>query len=91
MELVHKKGKELCLMSLDRASVLATNPDNTLQVMYQRIGDEFLCIVKKYGSKTNPDEAIRISPKEYVDGFVKCVKENWFFNFFKTNKIITWI
>ena len=66
------------------------NPDNTLQVMYQRVGDEFLCIVKKYGSKTNPDEAITVSPEEYVKGFKKCVKEHWFFNFFKDNKIITW-
>ena len=90
MELINAKGKELCLMSLKMASIMATNPDNTLQVMYQRVGDEFLCIVKKYGSKTNPDEAITVSPEEYVKGFKKCVKEHWFFNFFKDNKIITW-
>ena len=90
MEMVHCKGKDGCLKSLKMASIMATNPENTLQVMYQRDGDEFLCIVKKYGSKTNPDEAIRISPQEYIKGFQKCVKEHWFFNFFQDNKIITW-
>lgn len=84
------KGKELCLMSLKMASVMATSPDNTLQVMYERDGNMFRCIVKKYGSKTHPDEAILLTPEQYINGFKRCVKEHWFFNFFKERRIITW-
>lgn len=90
MELVRKNGKEGCLESLKMASIMATNPENTLQVMYERKGNEFLCIVKKYGAKTNPEEAVTLSAKEYVDGFQKCVKEGWLFTFFKDKRVITW-
>lgn len=90
MELIRKNGKDACLLSLKMASVMATNPGNTLQVMYERRGDSFLCIVKKYGAKTKAEEAITLSPKEYVDGFQKCVDEGWLFNFFKDKRVITW-
>lgn len=90
MEVTRTKGKELCLKSLKMASVMATNPDNTLQVLYERKDNTFLCIVKKYGAKTNPEEAIILSPKEYVDGFKKCVNEHWFFTMFEERKVISW-
>ena len=86
MEFFHGLGKELCLQSLDMASVVVTNPQKTLQVLYERDGNEFLCILKQYGAKTNSEEAIRLSPKEYVDNFRKCVKEKWVFQFFKETK-----
>ena len=35
-----------------------TKPDNSLQVLFERSDDKFLCIVKKYGTATNADEAI---------------------------------
>lgn len=89
MELFHATGKESCLQSLKMASVVATNPQKTLQVLYERDGDEFLCILKQYGAKTNPEEAIRLSPKEYVDNYKKCFKENWFFLFLEETKAIT--
>lgn len=89
MERIHGKGKELCLKSLDMASVVATNPQKTLQVLFERDGNEFLCILKQYGAKTNEEEAIRLSPKEYVINFKKCVKEDWFFHFFRETKAIT--
>ena len=89
MEFFHGLGKELCLQSLDMASVVVTNPQKTLQVLYERDGNEFLCILKQYGAKTNSEEAIRLSPKEYVDNFRKCVKEKWVFLFFKETKAIT--
>jgi len=90
MELITCTAKEAYFDSIRQASVMATNPDNTVQVLWQRDGNEFLCIVKKYGSKTIADEALRISIPEYRNAFKKCMKEDWFFNFFKDNKIITW-
>ena len=89
MERIYGKGKELCLKSLDMASVVATNPQKTLQVLFERDGNEFLCILKQYGAKTNSEEAIRLSPKEYVDNYKKCFKENWFFLFLEETKAIT--
>ena len=89
MEFIHGSGKEFCLKSLDMASVVATNPQKTLQVLFERDGNEFLCILKQYETKINSEEAIRLSPKEYVDNFRKCYKEDWFFHFFEETKVIT--
>jgi hypothetical protein len=90
MEMVRCTGKEAYLKSIRQASVMATNKDNTLQVLWERDGDAILCIVKKYGSKTNPEEAIRLSISEYRNAFKKCLNEKWLFQFFNSRRIITW-
>ena len=90
MEIRTMKGKEGFLLSLKQSSIMFTNPDNTLQALFERDGDNFLCIIKKYGSKTIANEAISLTLEEYRKSFGKCWKEHWFFNFFKDKKIITW-
>lgn len=90
MEVVTMKGKEAFLLSLRQGSLMFTKPDNSLQVLFERQGDKFLCVVKKYGVKTNADEAIALTLQEYKKSFGRCWKEQWFFNFFKDKKIITW-
>jgi hypothetical protein len=90
MIIVTMKGKDAFLLSLKRSSLMFTKPDNSLQVLFERDGDKFLCIVKKYGVKTNPEEAIALTFDEYKKSFGRCWKEQWFFNFFKDKKIITW-
>lgn len=90
MKLVTLKGKDAFLLSLKQASIMFTSPDNTLQALFERDGDNFLCIIKKYGSKTVGDEAITLSFDEYKKNFGKCWTEHWFYNFFSEKKIITW-
>ena len=90
MDIKVVKGREAFALSLKRASVMFTNPDNTLQALFERDGDNFLCIIKKYGSKTVPGEAISLTLNEYAKSFGKCIEEKWFLNLFSQKKIITW-
>ena len=43
-----------------------------------------------FSHRSKESKFILDGPKEYVDGFQRCVNEGWLFNFFKDNKIITW-
>jgi len=90
MELVTLKGRDAFLLSLKKASIMFTNPENTLQALFERDGDNFLCVIKKYGSKTVSDEALTLTFDEYKKNFGKCIRENWFLNLFTDKKIITW-
>ena len=90
MKICKNTAKEIFLRSLKCASVLITNPENTLQVMYEKDGNNWLRIVKKYGAKTTKDEAIRVNYDEYKAGFKKCVAGKWLFHTFKERHIITW-
>lgn len=89
MKLVKMKGKDAFLLSLKKSSIMFTKPDNSLQVLFERSDDKFLCIVKKYGTATNADEAIELTFEEYKKSFGKCWKEHWFFNIYSDKKIIT--
>ena len=83
------KGKEAFLLSLKKSSVMFTNPDKTLQALFEREGEKFLCLIKKYGSVTNPKEAISINIDEYKKSFKNCINEKWFLYCFTNEKIIT--
>ena len=90
MELVTMRGREAFTLSLKQGSLMFTKPDNSLQVLFEKDGDKFLCVVKKYGAKTNAEEAIVPTFDEYKKSFGRCWTEQWFFNFFADKKIITW-
>lgn len=90
MELVTMRGREAFTLSLKQGSLMFTKPDNSLQVLFEKDGDKFLCVVKKYGAKTNAEEAIVLTFDEYKKSFGRCWTEQWFFNFFADKKIITW-
>jgi len=90
MQIMRLKGRDAFALSLSQASIMFTNPDNTLQALFERDGDNFLCIVKKYGSKTIPDEAISLTFDEFKKSFGKCFTEKWFLSLFKKSRIISW-
>ena len=89
MKEITLKGKEAFLLSLEKSSIMFTNPSKTLQALFERNGDNFFCIIKKYGTDTIPGEAIVLSLEEYKNSFGKCWKEHWYFNFFNEKKIIS--
>ena len=90
IKLVTIPGKERFMISLKQASIQFTNPENTLQVLYEKEDDHWLCIIKKFGTKTNKTEAIKLNFDEYKAGFKKCVNGHWFFQTFQNKHIITW-
>ena len=89
MKQVVLKGKDAFLLSLKKSSIMFINLSNTLQALFEKKGDNFLCIIKKYGTITFPEEAISLSLEEYKNSFGKCIKEHWFFSLFTNKKIIT--
>ena len=97
MKKVRQKGVEDCCHAIEGQSVAIVNQERTMAALYEKkdikgkkVADyTFLCIIKKLGEKTNIDEAIEISIKEFIDTFKNYVKKEWLFITYKETKIIT--
>ena len=87
-KILRTTGKESFLHSLNQAGLIVTL-DNGIQVLYQRDGDEFLCLIHKKGDRLNKDEAVRLSYDEYKAHYLKHIKSHALFHHFKDRKVIT--
>lgn len=87
-KIIKMTGRESFLHSLTQAGLIVTL-DNDIQVLYQRDGNEFLCLIHKSGTPLNKDEAIRLTYNEYKAHFLKHLKEGAEIHHFKDRKVIT--
>lgn len=87
-KIIKMTGKESFLHSLTQAGLIVTVSDE-LQILYQRDGDEFLCLIHKCGTPLNKDEAIRLSYDEYKAHFLRHLKAKAQFHHFGDRKVIT--
>ena len=69
--------KDLCLQAVNHSSIALVNPDQTIDVLYERRhkndGYPFLCLLNKIGETTHTEDALMISIKSFCEGFHKSV------------------
>lgn len=70
-------------------SVIATNPDNTMSVIYQKTDSGYLCLIKKTGMERIDDKPISVPYDSFEKVIGKCASEKWFFQLFKKTNVIT--
>jgi hypothetical protein len=69
-------------------SVIATNPDNTMSVIYQKTDSGYLCLIKKTGMQVE-DKPIAVPSDSFEKVMNRCASEKWFFQLFKKTGVIT--
>jgi len=88
-----KKGNEEKIMKLACAvkSVIATNKDHTLSVVYQKKDNFYLCVIRKTGSDRRiKEEPIQVTNEEFKNVIHNCFKDNYFFQFYNKTNVLTW-
>ena len=80
--------REIAKKALVALSVVMFKSEINLRVLYQKDGENYLCVVQKLDDHSKQDP-IQVTRLDFAKVLRKCLKENWKLMVFSTKKVIT--